>query len=107
VKSYLGGDSTPPNGLPATQGTSFPMFPQVGEYCLRIDYKPNRLFRFNGTRWIKIEDNIRTNLTTNSTDNLTLRNQFTTNDRTFTDVRGNTQPEKQSLHEVLKPRADN
>jgi len=107
VQSYIGGDATPPNGLPATQGTSFPMNPAIGDFCLRIDYKPNRLFRFNGTRWVKIEDNVRTNLTTNSTDNLTMRNQFITNDRTFTDIRGNTQPEKQSLHEILKPKADN
>ena len=107
TKAYLGGDGTAPNGLPATQGTSFPMNATEGQYCLRIDYKPNRLFRFNGARWIKIEDNVRTSFTTNSLDNLSMKNQFKNNSNTFTDVRGNTQPEKQSLHNLLKPKADN
>jgi len=35
----------------------------VGDFVLRIDYLPNRLFRFDGSHWIKIEDRIRTSLT--------------------------------------------
>jgi hypothetical protein len=42
---YLTGDGIPPNGLPVTTGVAFPMGPVVGDYCLRLDYFPNRLFR--------------------------------------------------------------
>lgn len=106
VSGYLTGSGVPPNGLPATSGIQFPSNAQEGDYCLRTDYMPNRLFRYNGTRWIKIEDAVRTNITNNDTANQTLRNSFVTNSRTFTDVRGQVQSEKQNLNEILKPRAD-
>lgn len=106
VNAYLSGTGVPPNGIIATSGIAFPSNPDVGDYCLRLDYKPNRLFRYNGTRWIKIEDAVRTNITNNSVDNKTLRNSFLTNSTTFVDRRGNTQPEKQSLHDLLKPKVD-
>jgi hypothetical protein len=39
----------------------------VGDFYLRLDYVPNRLFRYDGRRWVKIEDAVRTNLTPGST----------------------------------------
>lgn len=107
VNGFLTGNGVPPNGLPTTSGITFPDDPEVGQYHLRTDYLPNRLFRFDGTRWTKIEDNVRTSTTNNSEDNLTQRNTFITNNRTFVDVRGQTQNEKQNLNDILKPRADN
>lgn len=107
VNGYLTGNGVPPNGLPTTSGISFPDNPVEGQYHLRTDYLPNRLFRYDGSRWTKIEDSVRTNITNNDVTNKTQRNSFVTNDRTFTDVRGNTQPEKQNLNDILKPRADN
>ena len=107
VQGYLVGDGLAPNGLAATSGTSFPASPQVGDYCLRLDFSPDRLFRYDGRRWIRIEDNVRTNITNNVATNKTLRNQFVTNNGTWTDVRGNEQPSRQNLNEVLKPKPDN
>jgi hypothetical protein len=104
VNGWLSGNAIAPNGLPVTSGTSFPASPAVGDYCLRLDYLPNRLFRWNGTRWMKIEDNVRTNITNGAADNLTQRNSFIRNTNTFTDVRGNTQDSKQNLQDVLKPK---
>ena len=103
---YLTGDGIAPNGLPVTPGISFPVNPSDGQYCLRLDYFPNRLFRYNGNAWVKIEDNVRTNLT-NGPSNQTLRSSFVNNTYTVptTDV-GNI-PSRQSLSEILKPRADN
>ena len=57
---YLSGDGTPPNGLPAGAGISFPSGPQVGDYFLRIDYLPNVLYRWSGTLWLRITENVRT-----------------------------------------------
>ncbi|NBP16569.1 hypothetical protein EBU95_19635 [bacterium] len=106
INGYMTGSGVPPNGLPATSGIAFPANANEGDYCLRTDYLPNRLFRFNGNRWVKIEDDVRTNITNNATNNLTKRNSFITNNKTFVDVRGQVQPEKQNLNDILKPKAD-
>jgi hypothetical protein len=103
---YLTGDGIPPNGLPVTTGVAFPLGPVVGDYCLRLDYFPNRLFRYDGNRWSKIEDKVRTNLN-NGSSNDTLRSSFVNNTYTVpTSDMGNV-PSRQSLSEILKPRADN
>ena len=103
---YLTGDGFAPNGLPVTPGVSFPSNPVAGDYALRLDYQPNRLFRYDGRLWVKIEDNVRTNLNNGSTNN-TLRSTFVNNTYTVnTKDQGNI-PSRQSLSEILKPRADN
>lgn len=107
VKGWLTGNGLPPNGAASTSGTSFPANPNEGDYCLRLDYMPNRLFRYDGRRWTKIEDDVRTSVTSNSVNNLTQRNRFITNNGTYTDIRGNSQPSKQNLNDVLKPKPDN
>jgi hypothetical protein len=106
VNAYLGSTDTAPNGENVTQSVAFPADPDIGDYCLRVDFVPNRLFRWDGVRWRKIEDKVRTNITNNSADNKTQRNSFITNTNTYVDVYGNTQPQKQSLHNALKPKAD-
>jgi len=106
VLGYLTGTETAPNGLPVTPGVSFPVNPAVGDYALRLDYFPNRLFRYDGVRWLKVEDNIRTDLTPGA-DNKTLRSSFVNNDATVdTKDRGEI-PSRQSLSNLLRPEADN
>lgn len=103
---YLTGDGIAPNGLPVTPGVSFPVSPVAGDYCLRLDYRPNRLFRYDGSRWIKIEDKVRTDLN-NGPDNKTLRSSFVNNTTTVNTTDRGAIPSRQSLSEILKPRADN
>jgi hypothetical protein len=103
---YLTGDGIPPNGLPVTTGISFPPNPTVGDYALRLDYFPNRLFRYDGKRWIKIEEKVRTNLS-NAPTNQTLRSSFVNNPYTVRTTDMGEIPSRQSLSEILKPRADN
>ena len=103
---YLTGDGIAPNGLPVTPGVSFPLDPTTGEYVLRLDYFPNRLFRYDGARWVKIEDAVRTELTPGA-ENQTLRSSFVKNtDTVATNDRG-TIESRQSLNEALIPKADN
>ena len=103
---YMTGTDAAPNGLPVTPGTSFPLQPKEGDYSLRLDYYPNRLFRYSGTRWIKIEDDVRTDLT-NGPNNDTLRSSFVNNTaKVQTTDRGKVNS-RQSLSELLKPKADN
>jgi hypothetical protein len=103
---YLTGDGIAPNGLPVTPGVNFPANPVTGDYCLRLDYFPNRLFRFNGGAWIKIEEKVRTGMDL-AENAQTLRAGFVNNTTTVaTTDRGNI-PSRQSLSEILKPTADN
>jgi hypothetical protein len=107
TKGYLTGD-TVPNGAPVVTGVAFPLGPVDGDYCLRLDYFPNRLFRYNSTvrRWAKIEDGVRTNLN-NGPANNTLRSGFVNNTYTTRTTDMGNIPSRQSLSEALKPRADN
>lgn len=105
VQGYLTGDGKTPNGLPVTSGIAFPSNPLVGDYALRTDYLPNRLFRWDGRRWVKIEDNVRTTLTPGS-NSQTLRSGFINNTNTYTNNTGEV-TERQSLSQALRPKADN
>jgi hypothetical protein len=103
---YLSGDGIAPNGLPVTPGISFPLNAQEGDYALRLDYFPNRLFRFSGKRWVKIEDAVRTNLTPGP-ENKTLRSSFVNNTATTQTADRGPIPQRQGLSNILKPEADN
>jgi hypothetical protein len=66
---YLVGDGLPANGAPFTSGITFPNAPVKGQFCLRTDYMPRRLFRYDGARWVKIEDAVRMTLSNTDTRN--------------------------------------
>lgn len=100
---YLTGDGLAPNGMTVQAGVAFPASPAQGDYCLRLDYLPNRLFRFDGRRWVKIEDNVRSNLTAGAANNNTLRNSWANNPNTRALADGNIVPERQSLSKALRP----
>ena len=103
---YLTGNDIPPNGAPVTTGTAFPTNPSKGDYVLRLDYFPNRLFRYDGTRFVKVEDNVRTT-TTPGADNKSQRSAFVNNSATITTKdRGNISSQ-QSLSDLLRPKKDN
>ena len=103
---YLDGDGVAPNGNPAGFGISFPTANvDKGDYFLRTDYLPNRLFRFDGTRWIKIEDSVRIT-TTNNDSRANFKTSFVNNSTSST-INGLTVEQRQALTDALKPKADN
>jgi hypothetical protein len=106
VQGYLTGNGQAPNGLPVIPGVQFPPHPASGDYCLRLDYFPNRLFRYDGRAWLAITDNVRTDLDY-ATQSLTQRSSFVNNTYTVptTDV-GNI-PSRQSLSQILEIKPDN
>ena len=75
---YLLGDGYPPNGHSFGHGIQFPQAPQDNDFFLRTDLLPNRLFKYDGTRWVKIEDKVRHTLTNNDT-RQTLKTGFINN----------------------------
>ncbi len=102
---YLLSDGIPPNGEAFGSGIGFPSSQAKGDYFLRTDLLPNRLFRFDGTRWIKMEDAVRTSLSNTNTRS-TLKTGFVNNTKTD-NIAGETVKERQSLSQALKPKADN
>lgn len=107
VQGYLTGDGKAPNQLITGAGVAFPTNPSTGDYFLRLDYLPNRLFRFDGQFWRKIEDSVRTNITPGAANNQTMRSSYVNNNNTYTDSQGIVHNERQNLSQVLRPKADN
>ena len=101
---YLLGDGIAPNGEAFGHGIQFPNSVTSGDYFLRTDFLPNRLFRFDGTRWNKIEDAVRMTMTNNDT-RQTLKTSFI-NNTNVNSIGGEDIPERQALSKALKPRAD-
>jgi len=105
---YMLGDGVAPNSA-TTQfgaGIQFPASAEQDDYFLRNDFMPNRLFRFDGTRWIKVEDSVRMTMTNTDTRN-TLKTSFINNTATHV-IGGETIQERQSLTQAVKykPQAD-
>jgi len=103
IGGYLTGDGIPPNGFHVSPGIQFPTNPLEGEYVLRLDYMPNRLFRYDGTRWVKIEDAVRTEL--DGTGN-TQRDSFINNTETYVDNKGVAKSGRTGLSKALEPEED-
>lgn len=102
---YLLGDGIPDNGYTLFgHGIAFPTDAKEGDYFLRTDFFPNRLFRFNGSRWVKKEDAVRHTLTNTDT-RQTQKTSFINNDNTSV-INEQVVPERQSLSQALKPKAD-
>ena len=101
---YLLGDGVPPNGTDFGFGISFPNSALKDDYYLRTDMLPNRLFRYDGARWIKIEDAVRHTLS-NTDSRQTHRTSFINNTNTAV-INGETVQERQSISKATKPKAD-
>jgi len=106
IRGYLTGDTQAPNGLPMNTGIVFPGSPTTGEYFLRTDYLPNRVFRYDGTRWTAINDAQRTPLTRGASD-ITQLGTFVNASGSFVNAGNVTIPVKQRLSNALTPKADN
>lgn len=104
-QGYLVGGTVAPNGATFGHGIQFPNSPENGDYFLRTDFLPNRLFKFANDRWNKVQDVVRAELYGSDNAN-TQRGGFINNTNTST-VAGETFNERQSLSDALRPKADN
>lgn len=104
IQGYLTGDGLAPNGLDVGMGIAYPPGSIAGDYFLRLDYVPNRLFRYDGLRWVKVEDSVRTNLTPGAVDNNTQLSTFVNNTGNISTTQGNVSS-RTGLSKAL--RADN
>ena len=104
-QGYLVGDGIPPNGAPFGAGTGFPTGSQLGSYFLRTDLSPNRLFRYDGNSWRKVEDAVRTSMTPDDNRD-TLKGTFI-NNTTVNNIGGEDVVERQALSKALRAKATN
>jgi len=117
-QGYLVGDGIPPNGAAFTSGIAFPLNPVEGQFTLRTDYFPNRLFRYSGRRWVKLEDNVRMTMTNLGASDVAEGQPFEGKDVRLTQkagfvnnnnsskINGKVVKERQSLSKALRPEAD-
>ena len=98
---YLTGTDQAPNGIPTGTGISFPQNPQVGDYFLRIDYFPQVLFRWDGQRWVRISENVRTG-TGFDLDNTSQLSSFINNDNMTALTNGTEVSQSQPLSTILR-----
>jgi hypothetical protein len=115
---YMTGDGTAPNGFPLNglgldgaslsgSGIAFPLYPNVGDYFLRIDYLPQILFRWDGKIWVRISENVRTDTGFASENNQSELNSFI-NDSAQTKLTDGTYvPQRQALSTILTLAPDN
>ena len=99
------GDGTAPNGAPYGFGIQFPRNPYKGDFFLRTDFLPNRMFTYDGTRWIKVQDDVRMTLS-NTLQRFTQKGSFINNTNVNT-INGEQVEERQALSKALRPKADN
>ena len=99
------GDDIAPNGAPFGSGIQFPRDNMRGDYFLRTDMMPNRLFQYDGQKWIKVYDSLRMTLS-NTDDRQTQTTSFFNNTNTNV-IAGEEVPERQALSKALRPKADN
>lgn len=105
LAGYLTGDGAAPNGEPVGTGIAFPANPRLGDYFLRLDYLPQKLFRFDGKRWVEISRNVRTPPTLTAEDQSQI-STFINNAAVVPTAQGTTIPSRQSLSQVLKIQPD-
>ena len=102
---FGGADGTPVTGLSIVgSGSSFPTTGvNEGDYFLRTDFSPNRLFKKSGSRWVRESDDTRN---TWAAANRVL-STFINNDTFTINSDGEVTEEKTNLSKVVKPKTDN
>jgi hypothetical protein len=101
---YLVSNGQPPNGAAFGSGIRFPAVNETGDYFLRTDYLPNRLFKFDSGRWLRMYDDVRMTLTNDSTRKTQLTSFI--NNTTVSSINGEQVVERQALSQALRPKAD-
>lgn len=103
LTEWTGGTGDAPNGLPLKGvGVEFPDDMVDGEYFLRIDFSPDRLFQKQGNRFVKIYDDARRYWTGYDM----IHDSFIDNNNVTTLDDGTKITEKQGLSQALKARSD-
>ena len=101
--NYFSGSDMPPNGAPLLgAGIEFPAGMQDGQYYLRIDYFPERLYQKQGTKYVLIEVDVLKNWTAYNR----VLDTFIDNNNVTVFPDGHAEPEKQAISQVVRQKVD-
>lgn len=90
------------DGGSVASGASFPSSPNAGDFFIRTDFQPNRLFVYRETRWIRLYDNIDDRTWSDRTFNAST---FVNNKQTDTD-KFDEYDSRQAITDAVLPRSD-
>lgn len=99
------GDNEAINGYPFGIGEQFPVETHKGDYFLRTDLVPNRMFRYDGEKWTRMYDGLR--MTLSNYDERTTQRMSFVNNKNTNEIGGEEVQERQWARKALRPRADN
>ena len=101
---YVGGDGVAPNGHPAGFGISFPQSNvNSGDYFLRTDFNPSRIFKKQGTRWVKVADDSKRVFSSANR----ILDSFINNTTQTTNTDSSVANERTYVSKIVKPKTDN
>jgi len=105
IIDFGGNTGEPPNGVSIVgSGKTFPTAGALdGDYFLRTDFSPHRLFRKAGTRWVTVGEDQRKAWAAADR----ILTTFINNNNTITNSDGSVGSEKVNLSKLVKPRTDN
>lgn len=90
-------------GETIASGDVFPSNPNEGDYFVRTDFKPKRLFVRRGQKWHRLYDNVTASTWSEKTYNA---EPHINNEATAISPDGNEFPEREALSKVILPKAD-
>ena len=103
-KPFIGTIEGAPNGAQLLgSGITFPLSAVDGDYFLRTDFNPSRIFKKQGTRWVKVADDSKRVFSSANR----ILDGFINNSTQTTNTDGAVTNEKVNLSKVVKPKTDN
>ena len=103
-KPFIGTIEGAPNGAQLLgSGITFPLASSDGDYFLRTDFNPSRIFKKSGNRWVKIADDTKRVFSSANR----ILDGFINNTTQTTNTDGTVTDERTNLSKVVKPKTDN
>lgn len=90
------------HGETVSQGEQFPAGPNQGDFFIRTDFQPNRLFTRRDNKWIRLYDNVDDRTWSDRTFNAST---FVNNSNEDV-AKGNLYDSRQSISDAIQPRPD-
>jgi len=84
-------------------GITFPLAAVDGDYFLRTDFSPSRIFKKSGNRWVKVADDSKRVFSSANR----ILDGFINNTTETTNTDGTVTNERTNLSKVVKPKTDN
>ena len=103
-KPFIGTIEGAPNGATLLgSGITFPLASSDGDYFLRTDFNPSRIFKKQGTRWVKVADDSKRVFSSANR----ILDSFINNTTQTTNTDSSVANERTYVSKIVKPKTDN